>query len=259
VCVTSSTGPEDAQTSRVVDYDQVVRPDDPQFFIRIPTDEFADQVSERMALCRTTLADLGLTVSTGRVVDFRAKAFLRKEAGKDTVPLIYPIHFECGHVSWPRDGKKPNAIVDTEATRDVLVPNEHYVLTRRFSAKEERRRIVAVVYDARRLRCRAVGFENHLNYFHHNGRGLDLRLARGLAAFLNSTIVDQYFRQFSGHTQVNATDLRNMRYPIREQLERLGSQVGDSFPDQKDMDALIDRELFGAVTRDDTSPECRPA
>jgi adenine-specific DNA-methyltransferase len=40
-----------------------------------------------------------------------------------------------------------------------------------------------------------------------------------LAAFLNSTVLDVYFRQFNGHTQVNATDLRNLRYPSRSQLE----------------------------------------
>ena len=55
-----------------------------------------------------------------------------------------------------------------------------------------------------------AGFENHLNYFHENGEGLPLDLAKGLAAFLNSDAVDQYFRIFSGHTQVNATDLRNL-------------------------------------------------
>jgi adenine-specific DNA-methyltransferase len=89
-----------------------------------------------------------------------------------------------------------------------------------------------------------VGFENHLNYFHRRGRGLRLKLARGLAAFLNSTMVDQYFRQFSGHTQVNATDLRNMRYPDRGQLERIGSLISDDFPDQAGVDALVSRELF---------------
>jgi adenine-specific DNA-methyltransferase len=67
-----------------------------------------------------------------------------------------------------------------------------------------------------------------------------------LTAFLNSTILDQYFRQFSGHTQVNATDLRNMRYPRREQLERLGARIGDQPCDQTAVDELIARELFAA-------------
>jgi len=34
--------------------------------------------------------------------------------------------------------------------------------------------------------------------------------------------VDDYFRRFSGHTQVNATDLRLLRYPGRRDLEELG-------------------------------------
>ena len=47
-------------------------------------------------------------------------------------------------------------------------------------------------------------------------------LARGLAVFLNTTAVDEYFRCFSGHTQVNATDLKLMKYPSRETLINLG-------------------------------------
>jgi adenine-specific DNA-methyltransferase len=46
-------------------------------------------------------------------------------------------------------------------------------------------------------------------------------LAKGLCRFLNSEAVDTYFRTFSGHTQVNATDLRNLHYPTRKQLEAL--------------------------------------
>ncbi len=248
IVVSSSTGPDDpSTTSRVVDYARIVWPDDPQNFIRIPTDELADQVAERMDVCRATLIDLGLTVSTGRVVDFRAREYLRDRPGNGTVPLIWPAHFERGYIAWPKNGssRKPEAIVPADAIVDQLVPNEPYVLVRRFSAKEERRRVVAAVYDPRRVRCESVGFENHLNYFHRNGGGIGMKLARGLAAFLNSTIVDLYFRQFSGHTQVNATDLRNMRYPSREQLERMGGGIGAEFPEQAGVDAIVAREVFG--------------
>jgi adenine-specific DNA-methyltransferase len=69
-------------------------------------------------------------------------------------------------------------------------------------------------------------------------------LAKGLAAYLNSTLVDAYFRQFNGHTQVNATDLRNIRYPTRTELESLGRKIGDVFPYQSDLDALVERELL---------------
>ncbi|MGH7135932.1 MAG: hypothetical protein ACREHD_09345, partial [Pirellulales bacterium] len=45
---------------------------------------------------------------------------------------------------------------------------------------------------------------------------------RGLSVFLNGTGADQSFRRFNGHTQVNATDLRQMKYPNRDTLIRLG-------------------------------------
>src|SRR6185295_995357 len=121
-------------------------------------------------------------------------------------------------------------------------PNEYYVLLKRFSSKEERRRVVAAVYDPTDIPGPIVGFENHLNYFHHHGRGIDVTLARGLAAFLNSTLVDDYFRQFSGHTQVNATDLRMMRYPTRVQLLALGRRIKTTFPAQADLDELVAQE-----------------
>src|SRR5260370_16435132 len=107
-----------------------------------------------------------------------------------------------------------------------------YVVVKRFSGKEERRRPVAEIYDPSRVGGEKVGFENHLNYYHAGGRGLPERLAKGLAAFLDSTLADDYFRQFNGHTQVNATDLRSLKYPTRPQLEAIGARIDDVFPEQ---------------------------
>nr|NJM03924.1 hypothetical protein [Desulfobacula sp.] len=88
-----------------------------------------------------------------------------------------------------------------------------------------------------------MGFENHLNYFHKQGKGLPADLAKGLALYLNSSLVDQYFRLFSGHTQVNATDLRKVPYPDQEQLLRLGSHIKDVMPDQETIDAALEKEF----------------
>jgi len=44
-----------------------------------------------------------------------------------------------------------------------------------------------------------------------------------LFTYLNSTAVDSLFRTFNGHTQVNATDLRSIKYPSRECLEEIGA------------------------------------
>ena len=67
-----------------------------------------------------------------------------------------------------------------------------------------------------------LAFENHLNVFHDCKRGLSKALAHGLAVFLNTTAVDEAFRRFNGHTQVNATDLTLMKYPSRDVLTQLG-------------------------------------
>ncbi len=177
-------------------------------------------------------------------MDFRATKFLRDNPTYETVPLIYPRNFEDGFIRWPRPGgNKPHALAVLDGAEDLLVPKGIYVLVKRFSSKEEKRRVVAAVYDPERITAEQVGFENHTNYYHRNGKGLPKNLAKGLAAFLNSTLVDMYFRQFSGHTQVNATDLRNFKYPTQEQLEHLGSQVGEEFPDQETVDASLE-EIF---------------
>ena len=245
VTITTSSGPDDKEfTLRVLPYDQFVHPDDAEQFFHLVPDDLEDEVAAQIARLPMMLPDLGLEVSTGRVVDFRALDYLRKDPESGTAPLIYPLHLSSGRVVWPKPGsKKPNALVLNAETRSLFVPNENYVLIKRFSSKEERKRVVATVYEGSRILSEFVGFENHLNYYHEQGHGLDLFIARGLAAYLNSTLVDTYFRHFNGHTQVNATDLRNLRYPSREMLLRIGLRLGENTLNQADLDDLITEEL----------------
>jgi adenine-specific DNA-methyltransferase len=239
-----SASHEGHRFGRELAYDVLVVPDDPDAFIHLAPEPAAQDIADRMRRLPSELSDLGLSVSTGRVVDFRARRYLSSEPVRRSVPLIYPAHFEAGFVTWPKKGKKPNAIISTPETSALLVPTGHYVLVKRFSAKEESRRIVAAVCTpARFSQAKTLGFENHLNYFHEEGQGMEPELALGLAAFLNSTNVDQFFRQFSGHTQVNARDLRKLRYPARSVLLKLGSRIQDVFPSQAELDCIVEQEL----------------
>lgn len=242
--ISMSAGPGAAAVSiRSVSHDDVVRPSDPEQFIHVVPDHGGEEIASAVSNLPADLAGIDLAVSTGKVVDFRAKEYLRAEPDHSTGPLIYPTHFAAGLVRWPKAGKKPNALVDAPATAQLWMPKGTYVLVKRFSAKEEPRRIVAAIVDPSLVPGRKLSFENHLNVYHRKGAGMPDLLARGLAAFLNSSLVDAYFRQFNGHTQVNATDLRNLRYPSLEGLEALGRLLHDPGVDQQKLDLVVDEVL----------------
>jgi len=210
-------------------------------FIHLPSASSGCDAAQRIRSLVTRMTDLGLSVSTGRVVDFRAKDHLKQIADASCAPLIYPLHLRDGIVSWPASAsKKSNGLTICEATESLLVPTDRYVLVKRFSSKEERKRIVATVLEPDNVPCDVVAIENHLNYFHKDHKGLSKLLAWGLAAFLNSTLVDTFFRQFNGHTQVNATDLRSLFYPSESQLIEIGKRIGVRCGVQAELDSVVE-------------------
>ena len=222
-------------------FERIVCLDDHERFIHIPPSP-GQNALERSPAVHSSLSDIGISVSTGPVVDFRLKEYLRDMPEQGTVPLLYPGHFTGHNTQWPKpDVKKPNAIVHNANTEKWLYPNGWYCVVRRFSSKEEKRRVVASVVQPHCFSgAERLGFENHLNVFHERKQGLPERLAQGLAVFLNTTAVDENFRRFNGHTQVNATDLRLMKYPSRATLMTLGEwaiQCGEITP------AMIDEQL----------------
>ncbi len=245
VLISQARSPEDADVlQNSVPFSQILKENDPQAFLHLVVDDSGHAIAQTVESLPCTLADLGLTVSTGRVVDFRARQWLRLQPSARTVPLIYPVHFENGVIVWPKSqSRKPNAIVLDENSSSLMVPVGPYALVRRFSSKEERRRVVAALFDPPPDSTSVVGFENHTNYFHCNGYPLDRLLAKGLVAFLNSTIVDVYFRQFNGHTQVNAQDLRALRYPDRNALIAIGRRLGETLPEQEALDQIVEEVI----------------
>jgi adenine-specific DNA-methyltransferase len=251
-----SHGANEEPRLREVPYAEIIHPGDQHQFLRIPTADDDTGIAEAMVALPASVGDLGVIVSTGRVVDFRAKEHLRQDPSSGTVPLIYPGHLRNQAVAWPaaNGGRKPNALQRVPETLKLLLPNETYVLVKRFTSKEERRRVVAVVISAADVPGDAVAIENHLNVYHDDGRGLQPDLAHGLAAYLNSSFVDRYVRQFSGHTQINATDLRHLRYPSRDQLCALGGLVRDERPEkQEELDHFVESMLAEASEHfDDT-------
>jgi adenine-specific DNA-methyltransferase len=247
VTISNSDSSANQMHSRKVHFSEIVHEADPSKFIRIPSTKKASLTVEILSSLKSRLEDYGVQVSTGKVVDFRAEERLRKNESRSTIPLIYPGNLKNGIVQHPLPiGKSQWFSIEEGQLDKFSVPSGTYVLIKRFSSKEERRRIVAALWTPTANGECSVAFENKLNYLHSSGEGLDHELAAGISMWLNSTIVDDFFRTFSGHTQVNAADLRSLPFPEEEVLRKLAKLV-DRSREQASLDEEIARLIGSAV------------
>ncbi|QYJ21051.1 Eco57I restriction-modification methylase domain-containing protein [Achromobacter sp. ES-001] len=187
-----------------------------------------------------TLKTYGLTVSTGPVVAFRAKQQIREFGGENTVPLLWLQHVRQQHIQWPVQKKREHIVASAESAW-MLVPNAPMVVMRRFSPKEDERRVTCAAYLGQ-LPGAAIGLENHLNYIYRKGGTMTQAEARGISAFLASSVVDEHFRALAGSTQINATELRKLPLPPLALLVRIGERVGAT-PTLSAIDRVVDEEL----------------
>lgn len=172
---------------------------------------------------RLRLHDLGLKVSTGAVVGFRATAHLRAQREQSTVPMLWMPHVRSMQIDWPRQHRAAY-ITHNDDSAWMLMPNQPLVLMRRFSPKEDARRITAAPYLGE-LPGSHIGFENHLNVIYPADGSLGRDAACGLAAYLNSKPVDDHLRGVLGSTQVNAVEMRNLPVPDLDMLEAIGRSL----------------------------------
>jgi adenine-specific DNA-methyltransferase len=228
VTITSSAGVGDlaSRRSRSVPLRDVVDLTSRDLAVHIPADGVDDRVLSFIRSWPNTLHSLGLKVSTGPVVAFRATEFLHEEPnGRKEVPLLWLQHVKKMDIRWPIETRKRQYISDCPESQYLLLPNTTYVVMRRFSAKEEHRRIVAAALLDGQLPGKMIGLENHLNYIHKPKAALSRSEALGLAALLNSALVDRFFRISNGNTQVSAVELRNLPLPDSALLKEIGRQI----------------------------------
>jgi len=225
--------------------------------LRIPLSNDDDAIVRRIDQWTATLGTYGMQISTGPVVPFRAVELLSMRGGvpEHHAPLLWLQNVHPMRVEWPVTARNKPQYISTIApdSRPLLVRDRNYVLLRRFSAKEERRRLTAAPLIAGKLRCEWIGIENHLNYIHRPGGLLSEDEAVGLAVVFNSEFMDTYFRVLNGSTQVSATEVRKIPMPPLDAIVEIGRRAKQSNLDALAIDelaqlAFADRPMRGAKT-----------
>ena len=206
--------------------------------LHLPLSEQDDAIAEIVRSWTGRLHQYGMDISTGPVVPFRATHLVASIGNVPSThaPLLWMRNVKPMRCDWPVKHKAQYLAL--ESADKLLLPNQNYVLLRRFSAKEERQRLTAAPYLAE-FDTPVIGLENHLNYIHRPNGQLTEDETRGLAVLLNSTFMDSYFRIFNGNTQVSATELRKLPLPPLEAIIELGRCAAYSHSDVNNLTAEV--------------------
>jgi adenine-specific DNA-methyltransferase len=211
-----------------VNYSQVIFAKNADTYIRLPSSPCELSILQLIDSWPNTLHSIGLEISTGPVVPFRAKEYLCSEHSQEhVVPLLWMHNLQEWTIEWPlqKNGKE-QFISKEEQARRLLLPVKNYVLLKRFTSKEQKRRLYAsVLLQSLFQQYDCIGLENHLNYIHRPKGNLSSEEVYGIAALLNTILIDIYFRAMNGNTQVNASDIRILPLPSLDVIRKLGLRV----------------------------------
>ena len=256
VTITSSKGIIDLSNPRIKKYplSQIINFTSKEKIIHIPINEEEEQIIELFRAWKGSLNKYNIQISTGPVVAFRAKDYIRDVFENGNVilaPLIWLHNVTKMHLEWPLT--KPNKgqfIQIVTASQSLLIPNKNYILLRRFSAKDDKSRLVASPYYSKTVETEFIGIENKVNYIYRPKGELEQSEITGLAVILNSKLFDSYFRIFNGNVNVSATELREMPLPPLELIKQIGEQnIKDNIEfTQKQIDDIVNQTLMNKET-----------
>lgn len=228
---------------------QIIGDEKEHYIIKIPISEKDVNIMNCMGRLPCRLSDLGLKISTGPVVDFRAKQHLSfiYEKTRQYIPLLWMHNLKNFHMCWPlKESKKPIVLLSAKQTQKLLRENRNYILLKRFTSKEQDRRLYAGIYFKHFIDSEYIAIENHLNYIWKPRGELNEDEVYGISALLNSSFYDRYFRIINGNTQVNASDIKNLLFPEMNEIISLGKTI--KVPEKLDYNT-IDNHVLAALSK----------
>ena len=188
-------------------------------YVFLTTDEQEVITLDRLSHMNKTLPSIGHPMKTGIIVDFRNRDVLRNEPSGDAFPLFYSQHIRNGRVEWPIGKEDEYISTDRPA---FLQENTNYLLVKRFTAKEERRRLQCGIYlQSDHPEYTHISTQNKVNFI----KCETPELSYGLYVLMNSTIYDTYYRILNGSTQVNSTEINNMPVPDEVTIIAMGKRL----------------------------------
>ena len=207
-------------------FELIIDPTNEQRIIRIPESTYEASILRQAETFPTTFEDAGYFISTGRVVEHRTREYITDDNNASmSVPLYRPHNITKLTTTWTGDHKK-DVLFELKCGHERhTIKNDNFVLLKRFSSKDEKRRLVSGVHLKSAHDSEFIGFGNKTNYIGVTGEKLTKNEAYGLAAIFNSSFMDNYFRCISGNTQVNATEIRIMKFPTRKQVKEIGKKA----------------------------------
>jgi len=194
--------------------------------IHLPTNTKEEAIIDLFKNWSGSINQYNIQISTGPIVAFRAVEFIKETPDKETAPLYWLHNVTKMEVNYPlQKSNKGQYIQICEQTISYLIPNRNYIFLRRFSAKDDKSRLVAAPYFSLPGTPRYLGVENKLNYIYRPKGHLSRTEVMGIAALLNSNLFDTYFRTFNGNVNVSATELRAMPLPPLETVKEIGKKL----------------------------------
>jgi len=193
------------------------------FYVYLVTTKEESELLATLDTWKETLMDLGMKMKTGLTVDFRNRDLLRDKAESDTIPLFYSQHIKNGEIIFPI-GKSGEYLINSKS--GLVQANKNYLFVKRFSSKEEKRRLQCGIYLAENFsNYSTISTQNKINFIDGTENELAKVTVYGLYVLFNSKIYDMYYRILNGSTQVNATEINTIPVPPISTINKMGIEL----------------------------------